>query len=123
MLRMSPVDSAVVDSNLLAHNVNVELRNVVDDGFDGSLELPHTLAITREKSDRQRTDSLRNLRLQNLKSLLAFRGHQNFLAGRKIVADDICDRVRFAGTRRTLNSNARGPLKLLDDGDLLVVVG
>ena len=74
-LHVRTIDGAVASANLLSHDLGIQLRDVVDDGFNGGLELAHALPVTRQQRHRERLHLFRNLRLQHLESLLALRGH------------------------------------------------
>ena len=46
--------------NLNLHDIRIKLRHVVDDGFDGRLELAHSFAVTSQQRRRTRSVGPRN---------------------------------------------------------------
>ena len=101
----------------------LQLRDAMRDGFDGGLKLPHALAVARQQRHGQRAHVFGNLAAQHGQRGLALGRHQHLATRREKVADDVGDGVRLAGARRALHDHAIGALELLDDGDLLLVVG
>jgi hypothetical protein len=86
------------------------------------LELPHTISLVGQESDRQGLNGLWNLLAENRQSGFTLRGHEYALSVREIVANDICNGVGLTCTWWTLYDHACGPLQLLDDRHLFVVI-
>jgi hypothetical protein len=101
----------------------VEARDAGGDGLDGVLELLHAVAFVGQQRDAERPDALGQLLLQDRQRRLALGRHQDALALREVVADDVGDGVGLAGSRRPLHDDPVVGMQLLNDGDLLIVVG
>ena len=54
------LDGAAKRLNLNLHDIRIKLRHVVDDGFDGRLELAHSFAVTSQQRRRTRSVGPRN---------------------------------------------------------------
>ena len=118
-----PVDAAGAALDLLARQFGIELRDSRLNRVDRILELPQAFAVAGEHRHGQRLHLFGNLALQHRERRFALGGDEHAPAGGEVVADDVGDRVRLAGAGRPLHRDPLGLFELLDDGDLLLIVG
>ncbi len=116
------VEQLLRSGNGFLRLVRIQARYAGCDGLYGVLELLHAIAFIGQQRDAQRSDSLRELFLDNSQRGLAFGGHKYSFALSQVVTDDVGDGVCFSSARGALDHNAVVALQLLDDGHLLVVV-
>ena len=93
------------------------LRNKIN----RSAKLTQSFTVTVKQAYRQRADLRRKLVLQHAQGRRFLRSNQHPPSRRKIVADDIGNRVGFPCSRGTLNNNTIAHRQALSDLDLLCV--
>ena len=101
----------------------VDGRHVGSDGLDGMFELLHPVAFVGKQCNAQRANTLRQFVLQDRQGRLSSGRHQHALALGEVVADDVGNGVGFARARGALYDDTIIGVKLLNNGDLFVVVG
>src|SRR5205823_4621311 len=86
-------------------------------------KLLEALAFGSKETDREIANTFGNLIAKNAERTLALRSDENAAPGSQIMADDVCDRVRLAGSGRSLHDDSLdiGALQSPDDRDLLLV--
>jgi len=122
-LAVGAIDGAGGGDDFALGDLGIELRDLVLDGLDRCLKLPHALAVAGEQRHCEGSYFLRDLVAQHLERPLTAGGDEHASALGEIVADDVGDGVGLAGTWWTLNGDARRTLQVLNDGHLFVVVG
>ena len=120
---MSRVDAIARVLDFVGDDSRVELRKVVDDRFDGGLELPHSFLVASHQRHGQGADLLGNLGLQYVEGVLTLGRYEHLAPCGQVVADDVGNRVGLAGARGALDHHAGRPFEHLDNGFLLLVVG
>ena len=100
----------------------VDLLRLVGKDADRLLKLARALAVIVNDRYRKVGNSCRKLFAQRCERLGRLGSEQHAQPGRQIVADDIGDRVRLAGSGGTLHDHAVGAFEPSDDLELLVVV-
>ncbi len=91
------------------------------DGADRGLELTPRIVITAQHGDAQGTQHFRHLVAQHSQCLGRLRSDEDRLALCELMADEIGDGVRLAGTRRPLHDHRPAVTQAADDLDLLFV--